>query len=66
MRPGTGLGRWPPGKAEQAQRKERLDQIRAARRERERIIDEQGRKWWLLRLPDAYAYDYPVHDEEVR
>jgi hypothetical protein len=59
---GGGLGRFPPGKQEQAHRKERLEQIRLARRTAERIVDENGRKWKLVRLPDAPAYDYPVED----
>jgi hypothetical protein len=62
IRKGGSLGRFPPGKQEQAQRKERLEQIRLARRSAERIVDENWRKWKLVRLPDAPAYDYPVED----
>jgi hypothetical protein len=61
--PGSGLARMPHGSLERKVREERRKQIKQARRQAETIV-EGGRKWKLVRLPDAYASDYPVHDEQ--
>jgi hypothetical protein len=61
IRRGGGLGHFPPGEAERTLREERRKQIREARKRRERVVVD-GRKFWLIRLPDAQALDY---DEET-
>ncbi len=53
VRKGGGLGRFPAGKVERQSREERAAQIAKARK-RARVEVRDGRKWKVLRLPDAY------------
>lgn len=60
---GRGLRRFPAGAIEQREREERRRMIRQARRERERV-EVDGRRYWLVRLPDGAASDYAVSEPE--
>ena len=59
---GRGLGRFPAGAIEQRERDERRRMIRQARRNRERVVVD-GKRYWLVRLPDGRAADYAVADD---